>query len=221
MHIRVLHQQADHRQARPGGLRAASAAAGLIVGEAVLQCVDGDGPEGAADVLQEVFPHEAEGFFLGADLLGTLFIDDVVDPFHHVLDGGDVALGRVAVEGHRNHGVVPQFLVVKAELLQLLLRFLIGNLFLRDLVQQQAQPLAQLLRFHGLCLPASAVLRRVLFGESRPLFQVVKLGLRLCHVKILSFFSMSPQIITTIFPAPPVAGGAAAAAAEGGRPAPA
>ena len=143
--------------------------------EPVLQRVHRDRPESAADVLQIVFPHQGEGFFLGTYLLRALLVDAGVDPFDHPVEGVEVALGCAAEQGSRDERVVPQLLSIKTKLLQFLLRFLVGDLLFRHLVQQQGQPLAQLLRLYGFRLPAPAVFAGVFAGEPRSLFQILKL----------------------------------------------
>ncbi len=58
--VGMLHQEADDREGRPGGLETAAAAGGLVVGVAVLEGAGGNGAEVGGDVRQIVCAHDGQ-----------------------------------------------------------------------------------------------------------------------------------------------------------------
>ena len=166
--IRMLHQQADHRQARPGGFRAAAPAAGLKVGVPVLEGIDRDSAEGRVDVLQIIGTGQDQGPLLGAGLFLAELVDGGLNPLLPFFDGRDVTLGRGTIDRRGNHRVVLLFGIVDAELLKLRLHLLIGDLGVGDQRGQVPHPAADLLRLRGLRLPALPIFTCDLAGDFLP-----------------------------------------------------
>ena len=180
VNVRVLHDQADDGEGGPAGLPAAAAAAGLIVGVAVLERIHADGAEARIDILQVMRPGKSQRPVIGAgEILERLPLDAV----HHLFplfDGGDIPASCLVIQTGGNHGIVLNDLVRNAELGQDLPLFVILHRGGANLAHIFRNRLPAPIGFRR-CIPAfPPVFSRGFRCKLRCLsfFQVVQLGLR-------------------------------------------
>ena len=129
VHVRVLHEKADDGQGGPGGLAAAAAAAGLVMGEIVIQGADGDDPKAGVEVFHIIHPYQGQGLHIGSLGIGDgiRLLTAQVNP---LLNGADIAGLAFFIKRIGDQRLVLHILVLKAESGKAVLHLLIGDIAL-------------------------------------------------------------------------------------------